>query len=123
MQSITRKNGNTFVPEPSTPAPFPHSGYPVVLYTSEDLILHLATDGIYWTADIGKTWTRFNIPGTKYYPKALQLADGKIVCIGHRGSDDYYGSVDQAIVEQTFRLDTVTLTSGDSLIVSIVVLN
>lgn len=104
MQSITRKNGNTFIPEPSTPAPFPHSGYPVVLYTSEGLILHLATDGIYWTADVGKTWTKFNLPGTNYYPKALQLADGKIICIGHRGSDDYYGSVDQAIVEQTFRL-------------------
>jgi hypothetical protein len=99
MQNITRKNGNTFIPEPSIPASFPHSGYPVVLYTRKGLILHFATDGIYWTADVRKTWIKFNIPGTKYYPKALQLADQKIVCIGHRGSDDYFCSVDQAIVE------------------------
>ena len=107
MQSITRKKGYTFVPGSVVPAPFPHSGFPVVLYTREGLILHLATDGIYWTADVGKTWTKLNIPGTKYYPKALQLADGRIVCVGHKGGDNYYGSVDQvdqAIVEQTFRL-------------------
>ena len=85
MQSIARKTGDTFSPEPPVAAPFHHSGFPVVLYTQEGLILHLATDGVYWTADTGKTWTRLNLPGTKYYPKAVQLPDGKIVCVGHIG--------------------------------------
>ncbi|MBI5094863.1 MAG: exo-alpha-sialidase, partial [Candidatus Hydrogenedentes bacterium] len=104
MQSIAHKKGKTFVPGQCEPAPFPHSGYPAVLYTKEGIILHLATDGVYWTADVGKTWTRLNIPGTPYYPKALQLKDGTIVCIGHVGSDDAYGTVDQNITQQTFRL-------------------
>ncbi|MSO21713.1 MAG: exo-alpha-sialidase [Acidobacteria bacterium] len=104
MQSITRKKGKTFVPEPATPAPFPHSGFPVVLYTREGLILHLATDGVYGSADFGKTWTKLDVPGTKYYPKALQLENGKIICISHVGGDNYYGKVDQSIVQQTFRL-------------------
>jgi len=42
--------------------------------------------------------------GTYYYPKAIQMADGRILCIGHLGSDDVYGTVDQCIKQQTFRL-------------------
>lgn len=103
MQSITRRQGDTFVPGPASRAPFPHSGYPAVLYTREGVILHLATDGVYWSADRGAKWTRLDIPGTPYYPKAVQLRDGRIVCMGHVGSDDYYGKVDQRIVQQTFR--------------------
>ena len=106
-QSITRKKGNMFVPEKSQVMPAPHSGFPMVLYTRENLILNFQTDGIYWTADVGKHWQKLNIPGTKYYPKALQLSDGKIICIGHVGSDNPYGTVDQSIVQQTFRLKVV----------------
>ena len=105
MQSITRKKGDTFVPEPAVRAPFRHSGFPAVLYAREGLILHLATDGIYWSADVGKNWTRLPIPGTKYYPQAIQSRDGKILCVGHIGGDNLYGSVDQAVVLQTFRLE------------------
>ena len=104
LQSLARKQGDTFIPGPCAAAPFPHSGYPAVLSTQEGLILHLGTDGVHWTADAGTTWSRLNVPGTPYYPKALQRADGTIVCIGHRGADDVYGSVDQAVVQQTFRL-------------------
>lgn len=104
LQSIARKQGETFIPGPCSAAPFPHSGYPAVLSTQEGLILHLGTDGVHWTADTGRTWSRLEVPGTPYYPKALQRADGTILCIGHRGSDDVYGSVDQAVVQQTFRL-------------------
>ena len=104
MQSIARKVGDTFVPGKCEVAPFPHSGFPAVLYTKEGLILHLATDGVYWTADTGKTWKRLDIPGTPYYPEAMQLKDGTILCVGHNGSDDQYGTVDQSIVQQTFRL-------------------
>ena len=113
MQSIVRKKGKTFIPGKCESAPFPHSGYPVVLYTREGIILHLATDGVQWTADLGKTWTRLNIPGTPYYPKALQLKDGTIVVVGHVGGDDVYGTFDQSIKQQTFRLK-VQRTDGKS---------
>jgi hypothetical protein len=101
---IVYKDGNGWRPGPARPAPFPHSGFPAVLMTTEDVILHLATDGVYWTADVGRTWTRLPMPGTRYYPQALQLPDGKIVCISHVGGDDVYGTVDQSIVQQVFRL-------------------
>jgi len=104
MQSIVHKRGDGWRPGPARPAPFPHSGYPCVLLTREGIILHLATDGIYWSADVGKTWARCPIPGTGYYPRAVQLPNGVIVCIGHVGGDDVYGTVDQCITQQTFRL-------------------
>ena len=75
-----------------------------MLGLSDDVILHLATDGVYWTADVGQTWQRLNLPGTSYYPKGLLLSDAKIIVIGHVGSDDVYGTVDQSIRQQTFQL-------------------
>jgi hypothetical protein len=32
------------------------------------------------------------------------MPDGLVVCVGHFGSDDVYGTVDQSIKQQTFRL-------------------
>ena len=104
MQSVVYRWRDGWKPGPVVPAPFPPSGFPEVMLTAEDLILHFATDGIYWTDDVGRNWTRLAIPGTAYYPRAVQLADGTIVCIGHVGSDDAYGAVDQSIRQQTFRL-------------------
>ena len=104
MQSVVYRWRDGWKPGPATPAPFPHSGFPDVMLTAEDLILHFATDGIYWTDDLGQHWTRLPIAGTAYYPRAVQLPEGKIVCLGHVGSDDVYGTVDQSIRQQTFRL-------------------
>jgi len=110
LQSIAFKRGETFVAGPVTRAPFQHSGYPAVLYTQEGLIVHLATDGIYWSVDTGRTWHKLDnpatdySPGTYYYPIARQMDDGEIIVIGHRGWDDVYGAVDQAIMQQRFRL-------------------
>ncbi|MBI2301625.1 MAG: exo-alpha-sialidase [Armatimonadetes bacterium] len=104
MQSVVYRWREGFKPGPAVPAPFPHSGFPEVMLTADDLILHFATDGIYWTDDIGGHWTRLPVRGTGYYPRAVQLANGTIVVIGHVGSDDVYGTVDQSIWEQTFRL-------------------
>jgi len=103
-QSLVRRQGDTFAPEEPTAAPFPHSGYPLVLGTKEGVILHLATDGVYWTGDVGRTWQRLDMPGTSYYPKGLQLPGGRVLVIGHVGSDDVYGTVDQSIRQQSFRL-------------------
>ncbi len=104
MQSIAYKRGNTFVAGKATVAPIPHSGYPQLMYTKEGLILHLGSDGMNWSADTGKTWHRLDCPGTLYYPFAVQMDDGEIVVVSHRGGDDVYGTVDQAIFQQTFRL-------------------
>jgi hypothetical protein len=113
MQSIVRKQGETFIPGTCKPASLrPYGGFPLVLYTNEGIILHFDGHGVYWTADLGETWTRLNIPGTPYYPQALQLADGKILCVGHLGADNVYGTFDQCIVEQTFRLRVTR--SGDA---------
>jgi hypothetical protein len=104
MQSVVTKQQDGWKAGPATHAPFAHSGFPEVLLTTEGVILHLATDGIFATTDEGKTWTKLPIPGTKYYPRAVQLPSGKIVCVGHVGSDDVYGTVDQSVFQQTFRL-------------------
>ena len=105
-QALLRREGDTFVTEASGPAPFPHSGHPEMLATPEGIALHLATSGISWTADEGQTWHDLDIGGTRYYPRAVQLPDGRIFCVYHRGSDNGYdGSVDQQIEAMTFRLN------------------
>ena len=71
--------------------------------------MHLATTGVHWTSDAGQSWHKFAAPGTAYYPRAVQTADGRILVFGHVGSDDAYGKVDQSIVMDSFRL-----AAGDS---------
>ena len=88
------------------PAPFPHSGHPEMLSAREGVALHLATTGIHWTADAGENWHDLGIGGTGYYPRSVQLPDGTIFCVYHRGGDQPYdGSADQEIQAMTFRLE------------------
>jgi hypothetical protein len=96
--------GDTWEPGPLEPAPFPHSGQPELLAAREGVVLHIASNGVWWTADRGVTWTKLDIPGTAYYPSAVQLTDGTIVVLSHVGSDDPYGKGDQSIVVDRFRL-------------------
>ena len=103
-QGLVRRAGRNWeVPAPSK-APFPHSGFPVLLKTKAGLVLHIATDGIWWTADAGTHWKKLDAPGSPYYPCATELPDGTILVVGHVGADDVYGVRDQSIVQQTFRL-------------------
>jgi hypothetical protein len=108
MQNLVRKQGDAFAPEKCEPSPFPHSGYPCLLATQEGVLIHLATGQSHWSIDEGKSWHPLLADGKSvssyYYPKAVQLADGKILCVGHLGSDDVYGTVDQCVKQQTFRL-------------------
>ncbi|MDA1213705.1 MAG: hypothetical protein O2955_14410, partial [Planctomycetota bacterium] len=60
--------------------------------------------GIHWTTDAGKTWNRFDIPASAYYPRSVQTKDGVIHVFAHIGGDNPYGQVDQSIVMDTFRL-------------------
>ena len=41
---------------------------------------------------------------TRYYPRSVQAEDGRIYIFAHVGSDNPYGSVDQSIVMDAFRL-------------------
>lgn len=106
-QGLLAKRQDTWVPASVGRAPFPHSGHPEVLATREGPILHLATSGIHATMDRGKTWHRLKVPGTNYYPRSLQAADGRICVFAHVGSDNAYGAVDQAITMDAFRLVTL----------------
>jgi hypothetical protein len=103
-QGLLEKQGTTWVPRRTGPAPFPHSGHPELLATREGVILHVATTGIHWTADAGQTWHRLDIPGSHYYPRSLQTSDGSILIVAHVGGDNGYETVDQAIVLDRFRL-------------------
>jgi hypothetical protein len=103
-QGILRKAKDTWVAGKAGPSVLPHSSQPELLATPEGPILHLATTGIHGTTDAGRTWRRLKIPGTVYYPRSLQTADGRIFVFGHVGGDDPYGKVDQSIVMDTFRL-------------------
>ena len=103
-QGLLRKQGRTWKAERAGPAPFPHSGHPELLATREGVVLHIATSGIHWTADAGRTWEPLDVPGTAYYPRSVQARDGHILVFGHSGGDDPYGTTDQSIIMDSFRL-------------------
>ncbi len=103
-QGLMRKEGETWVPERFGPAPFPHSGHPELLATREGVVLHIATSGVHWTTDAGLSWQQLNVPGMRYYPSSVQGPDGRIYVFAHVGGDNAYGSVDQSITMDTFRL-------------------
>lgn len=113
-QGVLRKQGDSWAPADVGPAPFPHSGYPELLATREGVVLHLATSGVHWTADAGKSWRRLNVPGTGYYPSAVQTPDGWIAVFWHHGSDNAYGEVDQYVGMDRFKLEvTAEAPPGD----------
>ncbi|MCX6381444.1 MAG: sialidase family protein [Armatimonadetes bacterium] len=103
-QCLLTKRGATWIPSAVAPAPFPHSGHPELLQTREGVTLHIASNGISWTSDRGATWTKLAVPGTAYYPSAIQMDNGLILVVSHVGSDDAYGKGDQSIVLDVFRL-------------------
>lgn len=103
-QNTLKKEGATWKAQPAGPAPFPHSGHPELLATREGVVLHVATSGVHWTADAGRSWHALGVPGTLYYPRSVQSRDGRIFIFAHHGSDDPYGAVDQYVAMDRFRL-------------------
>jgi hypothetical protein len=103
-QGVLKKSGAGWVPGKVGPSILPHSGQPELLATREGPILHVATSGIHFTNDAGKTWSPLKVPGTAYYPRSVQAGDGRIFVFGHVGGDDAYGKADQSIVMDSFRL-------------------
>jgi hypothetical protein len=105
-QGLLKKTDDTWVAQKASASILPHSGHPELLATREGPILHVATTGIHWTTDAGKTW-QLLVKGSAYYPRSVQAADGRIFVFGHIGGDDAYGKVDQSIVMDSFRLREV----------------
>ena len=115
MQTRLIKNADVWEPTRVEKAPFPHSGHPKILTTREGIILHVATTAISWTADEGLTWCDLPLHdglaelrkehATPYYPKAVQMANGEILIVGHVGGDDGYGCVDQSLIGLRFFLE------------------
>lgn len=109
-QGVLRKRGADWVIDDYRPAPFPHSGHPELLRTREKITLHIATTGIDWTADAGVSWHPLEFRGkadrykSLYYPRAVQARDGRVYVFSHRGWDNAYGEVDQAVVMDSFEL-------------------
>ncbi len=103
-QGTLKKVDDRWVASIAGPISLPHSGQPELLATREGAILHIATTGISLTQDGGESWHRLDLPGSAYYPRSVQLEDGKILVVGHIGGDDAYGNVDQSIVMDSFRL-------------------
>jgi hypothetical protein len=103
-QGLLKKSGDSWNASEVGPASFPHSGHPELLVTREGPILHVATSGIDCTDDGGKTWHKLDVPGTCYYPRAVQSPDGRIYVFAHAGGDDAYGKTDQSIIMDSFRL-------------------
>jgi len=104
-QAIMKKTGKTWIAGEAEPSVLPHSGQPELLATREGPILHVATSGVHWSDDAGTSWHKLDIRGTAYYPRSVQALDGTICFFGHIGGDNSYGSVDQAIVMDSFRLE------------------
>jgi photosystem II stability/assembly factor-like uncharacterized protein len=109
-QGVMTKAGDTWELQTFGPSVLPHSGHPELLKTQEGPVLHIATTGTDWTNDAGETWNTLAVDGlpggyrSMYYPKSLQTADGWVYVFSHRGYDNYYGQVDQAIFMDKFRL-------------------
>jgi hypothetical protein len=105
LQTIFHRKGDAWDIGPTTAVPIPHSGYPELLKLREGPILHIGTDGVWEIGPGLETWTKLNLPGSPYYPRAIQLNDGRVLVVGHVGGDDEYGKVDQTIVGFSFKLN------------------
>lgn len=108
-QALLKRDGDKWVMTSVKRAPMPHSGHPELLATREGPVLDIATTGVRYTRD-GQRWVplRFRGQGRKYrsayYPRAVQTGNGVVYVFGHRGFDNPYAAVDQAITMDTFRL-------------------
>lgn len=105
VQTIATPSGAEWKVSGRQDVPIPITGAPYLLWLKEGVAMCVGGDGYWWTADKGKRWQKLSLPGPGYYPQAVQLADGEILCTAHVGGDNTFGSVDQSIVLCRFRLE------------------
>ena len=144
IQNLVRRNSDgSFSPQPPTTT-FPNYQWPCLVLTKENVLLHIQDSGSRYSLDLGSSWMDLKGTGesarvfvTKYYPNAVEAADGTIVVTSHNTGDDAFmprwanGSVasgsaflkDEHIWAQTFRLvprkydvvPTITPATGSGL--------
>ncbi len=72
-------------------------------------ILHIADEGIYYTADDGQTWARLTFSHDwtpHYYPNAVQAPGGNIYIFSHAGADEAYRTgADKPVYADVIRLE------------------
>jgi len=102
-QCVLQKVGETWVPQALEICDWPVTGHPELLATNGGGVLYIAHSGIELTTDGGQTWEDLKI-ATGCNPRSLQAADGTIFVFSHAGGDDAYGSFDQSILMDSFRL-------------------
>jgi hypothetical protein len=100
------KRGDTWAAGPVACLDIPHSGHPEVIATREGILLHSSTEGFWGSDDEGDTWTRIEtLPQSAYYPHSVQLADGRILVVGHNGGDSGYPpTADMMLWKVSFRI-------------------
>lgn len=103
-QGLLKKDGDRWKPQNVGPSQLPPLSHPELLPIREGVVLHIAPTGYYWTDDAGTLWHKLELPGSAYYARSVQTADGRIYAFGHVGDDNGYGLVDQSIVMDSFRL-------------------
>jgi photosystem II stability/assembly factor-like uncharacterized protein len=119
LAGVMKKTADTWKLSSLSKSTIPHSGHPDLLATREGPVLHVATTGILWTSDAGRSWSPVVFPdvpksmrpkeeptslATRYYPRSIQLPDGRILVFAHVGWDNEYSEVDQSVVMDSFRL-------------------
>ncbi len=119
LETLMTKAGATFTPGSSW-SPFGGGGMPCDLMTQEGVILDFCSNGpAHWSSDNGQSWHDLLVNGQPLhsydYPQAVQATDGTIVVVSHVGNDDVYGTVDQSIRVQTFRLTEAPEPSASAL--------
>ena len=104
-----KRQGATWTPGPTQELDIPHGGHPEFLMTREGVLLYVSTQGFWGSVDEGEEWTRIRtLPGSSYYPHAVQLDDGRVLVVGHNGGDHGYPPTeDMMIWKVCFRIDRV----------------
>ena len=127
IQSLVLRNiDGSFSSQPPTTT-FPNYMWPCLVLTRKtNVLLHIQDYGSRYSLDFGHSWKDLKdesgrVVVTKYYPNAVEAADGTIVVTSHNTGDDAFmprwpnGSVangshflkDEHIWGQTFRLAQV----------------
>ena len=96
IQSLVIRNiDGSFSPQPPTTT-FPNYQWPCLVLTKENVLLHLQGSSSRYSLDFGSSWSDLKEARTgralvtKYYPNAVEAADGTIVVTSHNTGDDAY---------------------------------
>jgi hypothetical protein len=95
--------------------PLGHTGHPEILTTRDGIVVGVRSDGVWASIDDARFWEKIEDHYIGYYPQAVELDDGSILTVGHRGGDDPWPPhVDQDVRVTRLRITrTPTLRNLD----------